>query len=127
MRSRLSITAVLAVLLLAAIAIARAPASEPAAGPAAPRQQTAEGARPASAGCMSCHTATDSPTMHSSPGVILGCTDCHGGNAAAVAPAGAVAGSAEYRRAQEAAHVPPRDPAAWNWPSSVKPPRTYTL
>src|ERR1700735_2491529 len=34
-----------------------------------------------SGGCISCHTATDSPTMHTSGTVRLGCTDCHGGNA----------------------------------------------
>jgi hypothetical protein len=33
-----------------------------------------------SAGCKSCHTKSDSATMHSSPAVRLGCTDCHGGN-----------------------------------------------
>src|SRR5436309_5717364 len=123
MPPRLPLIAALVAALFAILATLPAPAEQASGAPPAPRQQTAEGARRASAGCMSCHTATDSPTMHSSPGVILGCTDCHGGNAAAVAPAGAVAGSAEYRRAQEAAHVPPRDPAAWNWPSSVKPPR----
>src|SRR6476469_8394267 len=34
-----------------------------------------------SAGCITCHTATDSATMHSTGTVRLGCTDCHGGNA----------------------------------------------
>src|SRR6185295_6243070 len=33
-----------------------------------------------SAGCVSCHTQTDSKTMHESA-VSIGCTDCHGGNA----------------------------------------------
>src|SRR5262245_49506352 len=117
MSPRLSIIAALVAMLFGALAIAPAPAEEASGAPPAPRQQTADGARRASAGCMSCHTATDSPTMHTSPGVILGCTDCHGGNATALAPPGAVPGSAEYRRVQEAAHVPPRDPAAWNWPS----------
>ena len=33
-----------------------------------------------SAGCITCHTSTDEPTMHPSKAVHLGCTDCHGGN-----------------------------------------------
>jgi len=32
-----------------------------------------------SAGCVTCHNATDSATMHSTGTVRLGCTDCHGG------------------------------------------------
>src|SRR3979411_824385 len=32
-----------------------------------------------SAGCQSCHTATDSASMHKSPAVRIGCTDCPGG------------------------------------------------
>src|SRR4051812_32134397 len=95
--------------------------------PPAPRQQTAAEAQAKSAGCLGCHTATDSATMHSSPGVILGCTDCHGGNARAAIPAGAEPGSPDYRQALDTAHVRPRFPEAWNYPSSVKPPRTYTL
>src|SRR5690348_4631783 len=70
--------------------------------PPAPKQQTEAKAQQNSAGCMSCHTKTDSLSMHSSPGVILGCTDCHGGNAGAFVPAGAQPGSAEYRQALDA-------------------------
>src|SRR6266851_2467350 len=94
--------------------------------PPAPQKQTAEGARRQSAGCMSCHTATDSLSMHTSPGVILGCADCHGGNPG-VFVAGAPRASPEYHGALDAAHVHPRHPEAWNYPSSAKPPRTYTL
>ena len=66
--------------------------------------------------------------MHSSPGVILGCADCHGGQPGGRPAAKAAApGSAEYRQALDAAHVMPRFPERWNYPSSVKPPRTYTL
>src|SRR5258706_15748395 len=32
-----------------------------------------------SRGCLECHTGSES--MHASPNVVLGCTDCHGGNA----------------------------------------------
>jgi hypothetical protein len=35
-----------------------------------------------SAGCVECHKTTDAHTMHTSPNVVLGCTDCHGGNPA---------------------------------------------
>ena len=62
------------------------------------------------------------------PAVMLGCADCHGGNAGGAAAAAARrATSAEYRHALDEAHVKPRFPEAWNYPSSVKPPRTYTL
>ena len=95
--------------------------------PPAPQKESAAEAQLKSAGCMSCHTTTDSLTMHTSPGVTLGCADCHGGNAAAFLPPGTPRGSAEYRRVLDAAHVQPRFPEAWNYPSGVKPPRTYTL
>ena len=122
-------------LLLAALLVCRAGArprgelpARSVRAPPAPQKQTA-GQTPASksAGCMSCHTTTDSLTMHTSPGVILGCADCHGGNASVFVPPARRAGSAEYRQALDAAHVQPRHPEAWNYPSSAKPPRTYTL
>src|SRR5205085_8092778 len=80
-----------------------------------------------SLGCKSCHTATDHATMHLNPAVILGCADCHGGDAKVTKPQNAVAGDAAYRGAQEAAHVLPRYPHAWNYPASANPERTYTL
>src|SRR6186713_617513 len=46
----------------------------------APRTQDWPEAEAKSAGCQSCHTESDGHTMHRSPAVILGCTDCHGGN-----------------------------------------------
>jgi hypothetical protein len=95
--------------------------------PPAPQKQTAAEALLKSAGCMSCHTTTDSLTMHTSPGVTLGCADCHGGNAAAFLPPGTPPNGPEYRQVLDTAHVQPRFPEAWNYPSSVKPPRTYTL
>jgi LVIVD repeat len=66
-----------------------------------------------SAGCLSCHTKTDAPTMHEAPTVKLGCTDCHGGNATAAAPAGSAAGQAEYEAAKKAGHVQPRLKGVW--------------
>ena len=56
--------------------------------PPAPAQQTAVAAQTKSGGCVSCHTATDRHTMHANPAVVLGCTDCHGGDVAVVRPAG---------------------------------------
>jgi len=102
-------------------------AAESVAAPPAPVKQTVAEATAKSAGCMSCHTTTDSLTMHTSPGVTLGCADCHGGNPAVVRSAVALPGSSEYRRALDGAHVQPRYPEEWNYPSSVKTPRTYTL
>jgi hypothetical protein len=111
--------------LLASASVCRA--AEGGGAPPAPMKQTEAEAATKSAGCMSCHTTTDSLTMHTSPGVTLGCTDCHGGNAAIFRAAVALPGSSEYRRALDGAHVQPRYPEEWNYPSSVKPPRTYTL
>ena len=48
------------------------------ASPAAPAKQTQDKAIAKSVGCNDCHTKTDQPTMHANPGVVLGCTDCHG-------------------------------------------------
>ncbi|MGQ0428868.1 MAG: hypothetical protein ACT4UQ_02920, partial [Gammaproteobacteria bacterium] len=49
--------------------------------PVAPLLQTREQAAAKSAGCMDCHRETDEPSMHASPAVVLGCSDCHGGDA----------------------------------------------
>src|SRR6202162_5862908 len=49
------------------------------AAPPAPAAQSVAEAEAKTKGCMSCHTATDRHTMHQNPGVVLGCTDCHGG------------------------------------------------
>ncbi len=43
--------------------------------------QTWDDVRPKSIGCLECHKGIDTHTMHLSPNVVLGCTDCHGGNA----------------------------------------------
>ena len=58
------------------------------AAPAAPKVQTQEMADAKSAGCVSCHTASDEWTMHAPKSVVLGCTDCHGGDTKALAPTG---------------------------------------
>jgi hypothetical protein len=66
--------------------------------------------------------------MHANPGVIIGCTDCHGGDASVTKPQTAADNgihSTRYRDAMNAAHVLPRFPA--NWPNSANPPLSYTL
>jgi hypothetical protein len=124
-------------LLLATLALAAAPAlaaeGETAQAvvyrkqPDAPRVQTPKEAEAKSAGCVSCHTATDSASMHTAEGVVLGCADCHGGDPAVMVPGGAKKGDPAYFAAQRAAHVLPRYPIAWRYPASANPPQTYTL
>ncbi len=72
-------------------------------------RQTDADALAKSRGCIVCHENTGD--MHAKTTVRLGCTDCHGGNAAA--------------DAKQCAHVSPRFPEAW--PGSAKPVRSYTL
>jgi hypothetical protein len=57
-----------------------------------------------SRGCLECHAGIES--MHASPNVVLGCTDCHGGN-----PTPGLT--------QRKAHVEPRNPVFWQ--SSANP------
>ena len=54
--------------------------------PPAPAIQSQAQASMKSMGCLTCHTKTDEPTMHVNPAVILGCTDCHGGDAQVARP-----------------------------------------
>lgn len=79
-----------AVLLIAALPLACMPHEMPPAPrerrlkpapPPAPESQSDADVQAKSAGCLKCHTQTDAPSMHASPAVKLGCTDCHGGNA----------------------------------------------
>ncbi|WP_411197612.1 multiheme c-type cytochrome [Sphingomonas sp. C3-2] len=93
----------------------------------APQSQTPQQAASKSEGCLTCHTASDAPTMHTSPAVQLGCVDCHGGDPK-------VAGNSElphtapaYVAARDKAHVLPRFPQSWHWPSSANPKASYTL
>jgi hypothetical protein len=91
--------------------------------PNAPAFQTWEQADEKSRGCISCHTESDRKTMHASPAVVLGCTDCHGGNASVSVAAGEHEGVA-YHDAIDKAHVLPRYPSRWE--SSANPARSYT-
>ena len=95
--------------------------------PPAPAAQLPEQAEVKSAGCLSCHLETDAYSMHENPGVVLGCTDCHGGNASVFLADGALEGSALYTEALEAAHVLPEYPDDWHFPHSKNPEQSYTL
>jgi hypothetical protein len=94
--------------------------------PPAPPEQTRAEADAKSAGCVSCHTASDAGTMHVSPAVVLGCTDCHGGSADVSMPPVPHSDEA-YAAARDKAHVLPRYPATWHYPASANPKRSYTL
>ncbi len=87
-----------------------------------PRKQPRAEAERKSAGCTSCHTATDQKTMHASESVVLGCSDCHGGDPAVKAQG--APGSAPYLEAQRRAHVLPKDGKLWG--GSANPERSYT-
>ncbi len=95
--------------------------------PAAPSKQTAEQAEAKSAGCITCHTKSDAATMHVTPAVRLGCTDCHGGNAQVIGNPALEHDDPAYVAARDSAHVLPRYAASWNYPSSANPKRSYTL
>ena len=90
--------------------------------PDAPKSQSIAEAKEKSAGCESCHTSTDSASMHASPGVILGCTDCHGGRAEIFYHEGE-----DQAHVMEEAHVLPTYPDSWNYPKSANPENSYTL
>jgi hypothetical protein len=60
------------------IAIDRTPAAPAPAKPTNWTDQSREEAHRKSAGCIECHKGIEE--MHASPNVVLGCTDCHGGN-----------------------------------------------
>ena len=95
--------------------------------PPAPKSQTQGQADAKSAGCLTCHSASDAPTMHRPQSVVLGCTDCHGGNPKVLAAITLAPADPRYVQARDAAHVLPRFPESWHWPSSANPERSYTL
>jgi hypothetical protein len=69
--------------------------------------QTQAEANAKSFGCLQCHNGVE--PMHKASHVVLGCTDCHGGN-----PTRGLA--------KEQAHVPPRHPEFWK--TSANPPNS---
>ena len=87
-------------------------------------QQSQSEADRKSAGCVTCHTATDSATMHNTGTVRLGCTDCHGGNSDIRLNADAPKGSLEYDQAIKQAHPQSRNPDHSR--ASANPKRAYT-
>ncbi len=123
--------------------------------PPAPFQQDPAAAAAKSAGCVSCHAPMDLTSMHESPAVHLGCVDCHGGDASVIKPSGSTyvppevhgprdsmkhgeehgeeeaysdaVADPSYVAARNRAHVLPRYPKAWSWPSAANPVRGYTL
>jgi len=97
------------------------------AAPPAPEKQTAADARRKSEGCLTCHTASDNPSMHKNPAIVLGCTDCHGGDVAQTKPPNSKPTDPAYIVARDAAHVLPRYPESWKFPSSANPQQSYTL
>jgi hypothetical protein len=133
MQRRISILLMLLALLAIPAAMLRASGGEVAVSriyavtPPAPQTQTAEQVQAKSSGCYSCHTQTDEPSMHATPAVMLGCTDCHGGNAAVRGNPALGFDDPSYVAAREAAHVLPRYPESWHYPSSANPKRSYTL
>ncbi len=80
-----------------------------------------------SQGCVSCHTDSDAKTMHLSPAVKLGCVSCHGGDAKVIAPAGLEKTAPQYVALRDKAHVLPKYPQSWHFPSSANPKASYTL
>jgi hypothetical protein len=94
--------------------------------PAPARQSVAE-MDAKSEGCYTCHLQTDAPTMHVSPAVRLGCTDCHGGNASVAGNSELPQDHPEYVDARDRAHVLPKYPDSWHFPSSANPVRSYAL
>jgi hypothetical protein len=117
--------------------------------PDAPKVQSWEQADGKSAGCVTCHSASDAKTMHVSDAVVLGCVDCHGGDATVNKPEGVSDEyhkhkhhghygeyeidvvkkeyEPEYQGAMDRAHVLPKYPETWNYPTSANPERTYAL
>jgi hypothetical protein len=85
---------------------------------------SAEHARAQSAGCLTCHTQTDEPTMHPSGRVVIGCADCHGGNPSVRRPESVSVGSRAYDDIKRQAHPAPRMPDMWR--TAANPVRAYT-
>jgi hypothetical protein len=95
--------------------------------PSARQGETPQDAARESIGCKSCHTKTDAMTMHRTEAVVLGCASCHGGDAGVIAPAGLAKTDPQYAALRDRAHVLPRFPQAWNFPSAANPKQSYTL
>ena len=95
--------------------------------PPAPATQTIAEMQAKSDGCYSCHVKTDAPTMHTSSAVRLGCVDCHGGNASVRGDSSLEHDDPLYVSARDRAHVLPKYPDSWHFPSSANPKQSYAL
>ncbi|QFT78676.1 LVIVD repeat protein [Erythrobacter sp. THAF29] len=93
----------------------------------APANQSVAEMMAKSEGCNTCHIKTDAPTMHLTPAVRLGCTDCHGGDASVRGNSELPLDHPDYVAARDRAHVLPKYPQSWHWPSSANPKRSYAL
>src|SRR5271167_5221209 len=101
------------------------PVSQPSAGMRLEKlEQSQADADAKSLGCVSCHTTTDSATMHLTGTVRLGCIDCHTGDATVSAPPNSKAGAEPYDQAKRQAH--PRAKFSEDERSSANPVRSYT-
>jgi hypothetical protein len=85
--------------------------------------QSQSGVDRKNSGCVSCHTATDEPSMHPTGTVRLACVDCHGGDATAILPAATQPSNAEYQQIKNRAHPQPTESALAG--VSANPPRLY--
>ncbi|MDP4605066.1 MAG: hypothetical protein NWS68_02800 [Erythrobacter sp.] len=95
--------------------------------PPAPQRQSVAEMEAKSEGCNTCHVKTDAPTMHLTPAVRLGCTDCHGGDAAVRGNSQLPHDHPDYVASRDRAHVLPKYPDSWHFPSSANPKRSYAL
>jgi hypothetical protein len=95
--------------------------------PPAPARQSVAEMMAKSDGCTSCHVKSDAPTMHMTPAVRLGCTDCHGGNASVRGNSQLPHDHPDYVAKRDEAHVLPKYPGSWHFPSSANPKRSYAL
>ncbi|MEE4316702.1 MAG: hypothetical protein V2I74_06940, partial [Erythrobacter sp.] len=95
--------------------------------PPAPQRQSVAEMEAKSEGCNTCHVKSDAPTMHLSPAVRLGCTDCHGGDATIRGNSELPHNHPDYVAARDRAHVLPKYPDSWHFPSSANPKRSYAL
>jgi len=94
--------------------------------PPAPREQSEAEMMAKSEGCYSCHVRTDRPTMHATPAVRLGCTDCHGGDAREFGDPKLGYEDPSNKAVMKRAHPQPTLPGAWG-ETSANPKRSYTL
>ncbi len=105
-------------------ATARPTPPQPSATPAGRHMPSQTEAAQKSAGCVTCHTKTDEPSMHPSGTVTLGCADCHGGNPTVGLAGGVEPSSAQYQRTKQQAHPQARIRSLTR--SSANPVRVYT-